>query len=330
MAKPKIFVARQIPDGGIKMLKQKKYNVIIAPQDKAISRRELLKGVKDADALLSILTDSIDEEVFKVGKNLKIVANYAVGFNNIDVKTAQKHNVIVTNAPAPEVSESVAEHTIALMFALAHRIVETDRFTRAGKYHSWGPMMLLGSDLANKTVGIIGLGNIGRAVARRLQDGFDMKIVYHNRTRDKQFEKKTGAKYGSLKTVLKNSDFVTLHVPLTPQTHYLVGRDELKLMKKTAFLINTSRGPVVNETALVKALVKNQIAGAGLDVYECEPLIDCNPYDNYELRKLENVVLTPHTASATEETRQAMSRIAAQNIINVLSGKKPVSAVKLK
>lgn len=322
-----VFVTRQIPEVGIKMLKQKKFNVIIAPQDSPISKSELLKGVKNADALLSILTDKIDKDVFEAGKNLKIVANYAVGFDNIDLNEASKRKVIVTNASAPEVSETVAEHTLALMFALAHRVVETDKFTREGCYKGWGPMMFLGSDVYKKTVGIIGLGAIGKALARRLKDGFDMKIIYNSRNNDEKFEKEYNATFVTLKTLLKKSDFVSLHVPLTNETRHLISYDELALMKKTAFLINTARGPVVDELALVKALTQNKIAGAGLDVFECEPLIDCNPNDTYELRNLKNVVLTPHTASASIEAREAMSVLACKNIIAVLSGKKALTPV---
>lgn len=327
MARKKVFITREIPDEGIKLLKKKRYNVVVAPQDKPISKSKLLQSVADADALLSILTDKIDEKVFKAGKNLQIVANYAVGFNNIDTQAAEKHNIIVTNTPVPEVSESVAEHTIALILGLAHRIVETDSFTRAGKYKGWGPMMFLGSDIMGKTLGIVGLGSIGRAVARRLHDGFGLKILYYNRSKNKAFERETGAKYVSLNKLMKESDYVTVHLPLLPSTHHFISTKEIKLMKKTAFLINTARGPIVDELALTKALSRGEIGGAGLDVYECEPFIDCNPDDQYELRKLSNVILTPHTASATIETRQAMSVMAAKNIIAVLEGKKPLSPV---
>jgi glyoxylate reductase len=326
----KIFVARQIPDEGIKILKKKKYKVIINPKDKVLSKKELMKSVKGCDALLSLLTDKIDGDVMDAGlPTLKIVANYAVGFDNIDLKAAKKRNLIIGNTPGQEISEAVAEHTVAVLFGLAKRIVEADKFTRAGKYKGWKPDLLLGTDVMGKTVGIVGLGRIGIAVARRLYDGFGLKIVYNTLMRDKAFEKKYKAKYATLPSLLKQSDFVTLHVPLLPSTKNLIGSKEIRLMKKNAFLINTARGPVVNELALTKALTKKQIAGAALDVFECEPLIDCDPYDNYELRKLDNVILTPHTASATIETRQTMSVKAAKNIIAVLEGKKPPHAVKL-
>jgi glyoxylate reductase len=321
----KIFITRDIPDEGIKMLRKlKNVSLDIYHGEKAIPRKELIKRVRGANIILSILTEKIDAEIFNAaGPQLKMVANYAVGFDNIDIKEAKRRGIIVTNAPHPNVSETVAEHTIALIFALAHRIPEVDRFTRAGRYESWGPKMMLGTDVWKKTVGVIGAGRIGSAVLRRLRDGFETKIVYNDVKRNPEFEKTTRAKYRKLDQLLKESDFVSLHVPLCPSTKHLIGARELKLMKKTAFIINTARGPVIDEKALLKALANKEIAGAGLDVFECEPLIDCDPRDNLELRKMENVVLTPHTASATIEARQAMSRVAAENIISFIKGKTP-------
>lgn len=321
----KIFITRDLPDEGIKMLRKlKNVSLDIYPGEKAIPRKELLKKVGGVDIILSILTEKIDREVFEAaGPQLKMVANYNVGFDNIDLKEAKKRGLVVTNAPHPNVSETVAEHTIALIFALAHRIPEADRFARAGRYEGWGPKMMLGVDLWKKTVGVIGAGRIGGAVLRRLRDGFETKIIYNDVKKNPDFEKSTGAKFRTLDRLLKESDFVSLHVPLCPATKHLIGTREFKLMKPTAFLINTARGPVVDEKALLKALINKEIAGAGLDVFECEPLIDCDPRDNFELRKMENVVLTPHTASATIEARQAMSRVAAENIIAFLKGKTP-------
>ena len=321
----RIFITRQIPDSGIKLLQKKKNLVLdIYEKDQQIPRKELLKRVRGTDILLSILTERVDAEVFNAaGSQLKMVANYAVGFDNIDLKEAAKRGITVTNSPHPSVSESVAEHTIALMFALAHRIVETDTFTRAGKYHGWGPQLFLGTDLSGKTIGIIGTGRIGEGVVRRLHDGFNMKIIYTDPKRNTKLEEETGAIYRNLTQLLKEADFVSLHVPLLPSTRGMIGTHELSLMKKTAFLINTARGPIIQEKSLVKALIKGVIAGAGLDVYECEPFIDCDPSDNLELRKLSNVVLTPHTASATLETRQAMSQVVAENILAFLKGDVP-------
>lgn len=325
----KIFVTRDIPDHGLKLLKARKgLQVRIAKGDQAISRAELLRQVKGVDVLLPLLTDRIDAEVMEAaGPKLKMIANYAVGFDNIDLAAAKARNITVSNAAAPEVSESVAEHAIALIFALTHRIVETDTWTRQGKYEGWGPKMFLGTDLVSKTLGIIGGGAIGSALAKRLKDGFGMNIVYTDIRHNNQLEK-MGARFLTQDALLRHADIVSLHVPLLPSTKHLISTKQLKLMKKTAHLINTSRGPVVDELALVKALMKGDIAGAGLDVYECEPLIDCKPDDIYELRKLPNVVLTPHTASATIEARQAMSVTAAKNILAFLDGQQPPNALK--
>lgn len=328
----KIFVTRDIPDEGLKMLQARSdITLSVYGENKKIPEGILKRNVKGCDIILSLLTDRIDGSVMDAaGKQLKMIANYAVGFDNIDLQAAKERGIIVTNAAASEVSESVAEHAIALIFALAHRIVETDDFTRAGKYKGWGPKSFLGIDIKGKTLGIIGGGAIGTAIARRMHDGFDVKIVYNDIKRNEQLEKDFGAEFQEKEQLLRHADFVSLHVPLLPATHHLIGEAELKMMKKTAFLINTSRGPVVDEKALVVALTRGDIAGAGLDVYECEPLIDCDPTDTYELRKCANAILTPHTASATIEARQAMSRVAAENILAFLDGKTPPNAVRAK
>ncbi len=324
------FVTRIIPDEGINLLKKNKnIELDLYEHDQVIPRKELLKRVKGKHIILSILTDKIDKEVFDAaGPQLKMIANYAVGFDNIDLVEAKKRGITVTNTPSEMISESVAEHTIALMFALAKRIVETDKFTRAGKYKAWGPQLLLGTDLFKKTIGIIGTGRIGTGVVHRLHDGFGMKVVYNDVKKNPQLEQETGAKFRSLTQLLKESDFVSIHVPLLPSTKHLISTKEFALMKPTAFIINTARGPIIDEKALCKALLKKQIAGAGLDVYECEPLIDCDPNDNLELRKMDNVVLTPHTASATLTTRQEMSKIAAKNILAFVGGKRPPNRIE--
>lgn len=319
----KVFLTRMIPDEGIKMLRKKGIQLDIYEKDKKIPRRQLLKRVRGVDVIASILTEKIDAEVMDAaGLQLKMIANYAVGYNNIDLKAANERDIIVTNAPNPQISQTVAEHTVALILALTHRIVETDRFTRAGHYKNWGPELFLGTDLSGKTLGIIGAGSIGTAVAKRLHGGFDMKIVYNSHEPNKEFEKAFGAKFMEKMDLLKEADIVTLHVPLLDSTRHLISTKELKAMKKTAFLVNTARGPVVDELALTKALMNRDIAGAGLDVFECEPFIDCNPRDRYSLRNLDNVILTPHTASASIETRQAMGRAMAANIIALKDGKK--------
>ncbi len=317
----KIFVTREIPEIGINLLKEKDHEVSIGPEDK-ISKEELLEGVKGVDAILSVLTEKIDGEVMDAaGEQLKIIANYAVGYNNIDVAEAKKRNIIVTNTPGV-LTEAVAEHTIAFLFAIAERIVEADRFTRAGKYKAWGPKMLLGADIQGKTLGIIGLGRIGSAVAQRMQDGFDVKIIYHDLKRNEELEEKFGMEYRELDDLLKESDFVSLHTALTDETRHLINAEKLALMKPSAYLINTARGPIVDEAALVEVLKEKKIAGAALDVFENEPELAPGLVD------LDNVVLTPHIASATEGTRNKMSEIAANNVIAVLDGKEPLNPVK--
>lgn len=325
----RIFVTRPIPDAGIKLLKAKKYKLDVFEKDEQISRGELLKRVKGCDGLLSLLTDKIDAEVMDAaGPKLKIIANYAVGFDNIDLVAAKERKIVVTNTPAPEVSETVAEHAIALIFALAHRIVESDTYARAGRYKGWSPNNLIGTDVIGKTIGIVGTGHIGANVAKRLFDGFGVSIIYSDVKRNPDFERQFKAKFFPLHKLLAQADFITLHVPLLPSTRHLISTEEFSLMKKTAFLINTARGPVVDEKALLRALRTKRIAGAGLDVYECEPAIDCDLTDKLELKQFSNVVLTPHTASATIEARQAMSRVAAENLIAVLSGEPPLNPAK--
>lgn len=330
MPRPHVFVTRQIPPSGLSLLAHEEYEVDLYEKDAPIPREELLKRVKGCDAILSLLTDKIDDEVMEcAGKKLKIIANYAVGFDNIDLQAAKQRGIIVTNTPAPEVSETVAEHTFALLLACAHRLIETDRYTREGKYHGWGPMMLLGVDVYGKTLGIIGAGRIGWAVAKRAVHGFGMRVVYTSRTRDEAFEQEFSAEFLGKEQLLMRSDFISIHLPLLPETRHYISTDEFSLMKKTAFLINTARGPIVDEKALERALRTSRIAGAGIDVYECEPLIDCDVTDHLELKSFSNVVLTPHTASATIEAREAMSMLAGKNIVAVLSGKDPINPARV-
>lgn len=329
MNKPFVFVTRAFADSGIRLLKKEGCRVEVYEEDQVIPRKELLKRVKGCDALLSLLTDQIDGEVMDAaGKQLKIVANYAVGFDNIDLAAAKARNIPVTNTPSDQVNEAVAEHAFALMCALAHRIVESDAFARAKKYKGWSPTQLIGTDMHGKTLGIIGLGRIGRAVAKRAVKGFDMKCLYSDMKPAPDFEKEMGATYVSFEKLLQESDFISLHVPLLPSTRHLISTDAFAQMKKTAFLINTARGPVVDEKALLRALKTKRIAGAALDVFECEPAIDCDLTDKLELAAFPNVVMTPHTASATIEAREAMSMVAAQNILAVLNGKAPLNPAK--
>lgn len=320
MSKPKIFVTRKIPEEGLKMLYEY-FDVQVSEYDGVIPKEMLLKKVKGIDGLLCLLTDTIDGEVMEsAGSQLKIIANYAVGYNNIDIDEATKRGIMVTNTPGV-LTETTADLAWALMMAIARRIVEGDRFVRTGQFRGWEPMLLLGTDLYGATLGIIGFGRIGQAMARRAL-GFDMKVLYYSRSKaDDQIERQLRATYADLETLLRNSDFVSLHVPLTKQTRHLIGEDQLKLMKKESYLINTSRGPVVDEKALVRALKEKWIRGAGLDVFENEPEIEP------ELLKLDNVVLAPHLGSASFTTRTKMAKMAAENIIKALRGEIPPNIV---
>jgi len=325
----KIFVTRKIHDSGINMLKKAGHKVTIYPKDEIIPRAKLLKNVKGCDAVLSLLTDKIDAEIFKAaGSNLKIIANFAVGFDNIDLEVAKKHNIIITNTPSDKVNESVAEHTFALMLALARRIPEADHFAKRGNYKGWSPTLLTGTDMHHKTLGLIGAGRIGSMAAQRGVKGFGMKLIYSDLKPNKELERELGAKKVSQTQLLKKADFISLHVPLLPSTKHLISDAEFKLIKPNAFLVNTSRGPVVHEKALLRALKAKRIAGAALDVFECEPAIDCDLRDNMQLKTHDNVILTPHIASATKEARRDMSEIAAKNILAVLRGKKPLTPAK--
>ncbi len=317
-----VVVTRKIPEAGLDLLKDK-FELRIGPGDRVLKKNELLKMVKGADAVLALLTDRIDGSVLAAtGKQLKIVANYAVGFDNIDLKAAASRKVVITNTPGV-LTEAVAEHAFALMMAVARRIVESDKFTRAGKYKGWEPELLVGPELQGKTLGILGLGRIGSRVAEIGSLGYKMKVIYFDRgTANRELDKQIGSSAGSIRKILTASDFISLHVPLTKKTRHLIGRSELQTMKKTAILINTSRGPVVDEKALAWALKNKIIFGAGIDVFEFEP--DITP----ELKKLDNIIMTPHTASATQEARDAMAVLAAQNIIAVLEGRAPLNPVK--
>ena len=320
---PKVFITRQIPDSGIKLLKEKGFEVEVSDFDGVLPREALLAKVKGADAILSLLTDKMDGELMDAaGPQLKIIANYAVGYDNINLADAAARKIIITNTP-DVLTESVAEHAIALIFALAHRLVESDQYMRDGKYTGWAPMLFLGNDLVGKTLGLVGLGRIGGAVARRMHDGFEMKILYYDAKRNEELEKKYNLQFVDLPTLLSVSDFVSVHVPMMPATKHLIGAEQLNMMKKTAYLINTSRGPIIDENALVAALKNGVIRGAALDVYEREPKMADG------LAQLSNTILTPHTASATEETRSAMSELAAKNIIAVLAGEAALTPVRL-
>lgn len=322
----KIFITRNIPDKGINLLKEKGYEVVVSPHDRVLAKDELIAVLKADryDAVLCPLTDKIDADILDAAKQsgVEIFANYAVGFDNVDLAAAKERGIMITNTPGV-LTDTVAEHTFALLLAIAHRIAESDRFTRAGKYHGWEPELLLGTDVFKKTLGIVGLGRIGSRVAHHAMRGFEMKIIYYDVQRNAEFEKEFGAEFaGDPDDVFRKADFVSIHVPLLPSTLHLVDSRRLSLMKKTAYLVNTSRGSIVDEMALVEALRASTIRGAAMDVYEHEPALAPG------LAELENVILTPHTASATEETRQAMSELAARNIVEALEGRMPPNVIK--
>jgi len=314
----KIFVTRKIPEAGIKLL-EKAHEISVNPFDRVLTKEEIIKGLKGKDGLLCLLTDTIDKDVIKSEPNLKMIASYAVGYDNIDVQTATRLGIPVSNTPGV-LTDTTAEMAWAQLFSVSRRIVEGDKFTRAGKYKGWGPMLMLGQDVSNKTLGVIGAGRIGTAFALKSK-GFEMKVLYVDGRVNKTLESKLGARRVGLIELLKKSDFISIHVPLIKDTYHLISEGELKIMKNSAVLINTSRGPVVDEKSLVKALKEKWIFGAGLDVYEHEPEI------SKELKILDNVVLQPHSASATFETRSKMATIAAENMIAGLNDEIPPNCI---
>jgi len=310
-----VYITRRIPSAAVELLRDR-FEVTMNASERNARRAEIKQALKEAHALLCLLTDTVDDEIMASAPNLKIVANMAVGYDNIDLKAATKRRIMVTNTPGV-LTETTADLTWALILGVARRLVEADHYTHEGKFSGWGPMLFMGADVDGKTLGIVGFGRIGQAVARRAL-GFGMRVLYSDETRAAAaLERKLGAKKVSLETLLRQSDFVTLHVPLTKSTHHLIGREQLRLMKPTAYLINTSRGPVVVEKELVRALKDSAIAGAGLDVYEKEPKLARGLLD------LRNVVLLPHIGSASTETRTKMAVMAAENIVVALSGGRP-------
>lgn len=315
----RIFVTRSLPGDALENIKDR-FDVTVYPLDRTITKDELITYLKDADALVSMLSDPIDKEVIDAGEKLKVIANYAVGYNNIDVEAATNRGIAVVNTP-DVLTEASADLAWALLLAVSRRLIEGDTMTRAGRFRGWAPELLLGVPVYGQTLGIIGAGRIGQAVARRAK-GFGMRILYHNRNRlPEQVERDLGMNYASLDELLKESDFVSLHCPLTAETRHLIGPRELKMMKSTAVLINTARGPVVDEHALLDALRKKQIFGAGLDVFEREPLLTPG------LADLPNVVLTPHIGSADTRTRLAMVDMILNDITAVLENKRPKNLV---
>lgn len=315
----RILVTGHLPDVIMTEL-EKEFQVDANIEDKPYERQRLLHGIKDKDGLISMITDNINAEVLDRAPRLKMIAHFGVGYNNIDIKAATARGIPVSNTPGV-LTDATAELAFALILSVARRLVECDRATRDGRFLYWAPMLFLGREVTGKTLGIIGLGEIGKAVARRAK-GFKMRILYNNRSRiDASEEKELGVEYTDLQKLLAEADFVSLHVPLTGETRHLIGREAFSLMKPTAYIINTSRGPVVDEQALLEALLSRTISGAGLDVYENEPALTPG------LTELSNVVLLPHIGSGTLETRIKMASMAAENLIAGLSGNVPPNLV---
>lgn len=317
--RPRVFVSRQIPDAGLSLLREH-CDVEVWPHDRAPSRAELIAASSGKDALVCLLTEKVDAAVLAAAPSLQIVANVAVGFDNLDVPAGTAAGVIMTNTPGV-LDETTADLAFALLMATARRLMEGDTLVRSGVWSGWGIMQLLGHDVHHAQLGIVGFGRIGRGVAKRAR-GFSMKVRYHDaQPVPPEVSRELGADYLPLEELLRTSDFISLHVPLMPQTHHLIDAAALALMKPSAILINTSRGPVIDEAALVQALRAGTIAGAGLDVYEHEPALAEG------LRDLPNAVLLPHIGSASFATRDKMAVIAAENVIAFFAGRPPPTAL---
>ena len=315
----RVFITRKIPKVAETFLRENGIRVKVFPEDRIILRDELIDNCKDVEGIISLLTERFDQKVLDELKNCKIISNYAVGFNNIDVEYAKSKGIVVTNTP-DVLTDATSEIAVSLILACARRITESDRYMRDKKFMGWRPDLLKGIQLNNKILGIVGAGRIGRATAQRMY-GFGCKIVYFSRRRKDNFEKEFGAKKVSLNKLLKVSDFISIHLPLNDQTYHLLDRTKLELIQESAIIVNTARGEIVEEKYLIKMLKRNRLFAAGFDVYENEP--DFNP----ELLKLQNVVLLPHIGSATIETRDEMAILAAKNIVRVLNGNKALTPV---
>jgi len=316
----KIFITGIIPEIAYSKLSES-YDVTMYRGEKPLSKDQIVEGIKDKDALLCILSDRIDRDIMESNPNLEIIANYGAGFDNIDLLAARENKILVTNTPFVS-TVSTAELTFALILGITRRISEGERLMRSGGFQGWAPMFHLGTQLEGKKLGIIGMGNIGKKVAR-IAKGFQMEVVYHNRSRMSEFEEKEYlVQYRSLEDLLGESDIVTLHLSYHKSLHHYIGDREIGMMKDSAYLINAARGPLVDEKTLLKALVDKRIAGAALDVFELEPEV------TEGLEKLDNVLITPHIGNATIEARTSMAQVASENIIDALEGKVPKNIVR--
>ena len=317
----KVCIAGAIPEVGLNLLKEH-FEVEMYDGDGIIDKETLKEGVKDASALVSLLSTNVDKEVIDSGKNLKIITNYGAGFNNVDIDYAREKNIDVTNTPKAS-TNATADLTIGLILSVARRIVEGDELSRTQGFDGWAPLFFRGREVSGKTIGIIGLGEIGGAVAKRAR-AFDMDVLYTGPHRKEEKEREIGAKYVDLDTLLENADFITINAAYNPDLHHLIDTAQFKQMKSTAYLINVGRGPIVNEQALVQALENKEIEGAALDVYEFEPEI------TDELKSFKNIVLTPHIGNATFEARDFMAKIVANDTIKKLNGEEPQFVVNNK
>lgn len=320
LQKPKVYVTRELPARGLRIIKER-FDTEIWPEYAPPPKKVIIEKAVEVEALATLLSDKIDAEVFNAAPNLKIVSQLAVGFDNIDVKEATKRGVYVTNTPGV-LTETTADFAWTLLMAAARRVVEADKYIRTGRWKvGWHPMMLQGRDVYGATLGIIGLGRIGSSIAKRAA-GFDMKVLYYDVIRRQDLEKEQGIEYTEIDNLLQKADFVTVNVPLLKATYHLIDEEKLRLMKKTAILVNNSRGPVIDEKALYKALKEGWIAGAGLDVFEQEP----TPTSNL-LLTLDNVVVAPHISSASFETRSKMAEMVAENLTAFFEGRVPPNLV---
>ncbi|HCY76943.1 MAG TPA: D-glycerate dehydrogenase [Ignavibacteriales bacterium] len=315
----KIFITREIPEAVIDLLQKKGFEVSVYKKDNPIPRKELIRQVKDCDALISLLSDRIDKEVIESMKKCKIIANYAVGFNNIDVEYAKKKDIVVTNTP-DVLTDSTADLAMALVLACARKLPEAEKFVRDKKFVGWKPKLFLGVELRDKYFGILGAGRIGSAVAERAYS-FGCKIIYYSNTHNKYLDEKLKGKKIPLNSLLKKADILSIHLPLNDKTNNLLNASNLRLLKKSAIFINTARGDIIDENILIEMLKTNKLFAAGFDVYDNEPNL------KIEFYKLKNVIVLPHIGSATVEARNNMSILAAKNIIAVLEGKKALTPV---
>ncbi|QVY62000.1 2-hydroxyacid dehydrogenase [Cytobacillus gottheilii] len=318
--KPKVFITRQIPEAAIRKLEETCEVAVWKYEDIPVPRDVLEKEITEASGLFCMLTDSIDAALIQKANKLKVISNLAVGYNNIDIEAASEKGIKVTNTPGV-LTETTADLTFALLMATARRITEASDFLRAGEWKTWSPMLLTGQDIYNRTLGIIGLGRIGEAIARRAK-GFNMNVVYHNRSRKPEAEESIGLTYVSMDELLQTSDYVCIMTPYTNETKNLIHAEHFKMMKENAILINTARGGIVNEKDLYDALINGEIWAAGLDVFEEEPV----PLD-HPLLTLPNVVTLPHIGSASISTRSIMAEVAASDLLKAVNGETPVHLV---